>query len=73
MKHGSIAHEVTGAGGRLPESLAAATPGATIKIREGCGHVMFYERPRRVQPARDPVTRRRRRRRSITSNDVANP
>jgi hypothetical protein len=30
---------------RRPASLAAAIPGATIEIMEGCGHVMLHERP----------------------------
>ena len=49
MRHVSIAYDIKRDGGFTPlprwESLAAAIPGATIEIMEGCGHVMFHEHP----------------------------
>ncbi len=30
----------------LSQALAAAIPGAMLSVMEGCGHVMFYERPK---------------------------
>lgn len=58
MRHDSIACGIKGDGDAfkkgdrdaftpppLSDSLAAAVPGATIEIMEGCGYVMFHERP----------------------------
>jgi pimeloyl-ACP methyl ester carboxylesterase len=30
----------------LSQALANAIPGARLQIMAGCGHVMFYERPK---------------------------
>jgi hypothetical protein len=72
--HDGIAHDITTGGHeafapRPPlESLAAAIPGATIEIVEGCDHVMFFERPAEFnQRAIRLFAGSRRRRRSITS------
>jgi hypothetical protein len=72
--HDGIAHDITTGGHdafapRPPsETLAAAIPGATIEIVEGCDHVMFRQRPAEFnQRAIRLFAGSRRRRRSITS------